>query len=89
MAIKRNGTLFLRCFRMRKSCCPRIAISQAGIAAQTLTLMQGFERKIKECNAILHSQCEYLPDELCTDLTQAQKLQACTLTTSPSPSYRV
>ena len=33
---------------MRKSCFHGIAISQAGIAAQTLTLMQGFEEKKKK-----------------------------------------
>ena len=45
--------LILRRFHMRKSCCSVIATSQAAIAAQTLTLMQGFEET--ECNPILHS----------------------------------
>ena len=32
-------------FCKRKSCCNAIAIPQAGIAAPTLTVMQGFEAK--------------------------------------------
>ena len=35
----------VRRFRKRKSCCHVIAIPQAGIAAPTLTVMQGFEAK--------------------------------------------
>ena len=44
----------VRCFRKRKSCCHIIAISQASIAAPTLTAMQGFQGK-KECSVHLLS----------------------------------
>ena len=40
----------VRRFRKRKSCCHVIAIPQAGIAAPTLTVMQGFEAKKKYCS---------------------------------------
>ena len=40
-ALKRT----VRRFRKRKSCCHVIAIPQAGIAAPTLTVMQGFQAK--------------------------------------------
>ena len=33
-------------------------MSQAGIAAQTLTLMLCFETKKRECNANIYFQCE-------------------------------
>ena len=35
----------VRCFRKQKSFCHVIAIPQAGIAASTLTVIQGFEAK--------------------------------------------
>ena len=35
----------VRCFRKRKGCCHVIAIPHAGIAAPTLTVMQGFQAK--------------------------------------------
>ena len=37
------------CFLKRKSCCHVITIPQAGIAAPTLTVMQGFQAK-KDCS---------------------------------------
>ena len=39
----------VRRFCKRKTCCLVIAISQAGIAAPTLTVMQGFEAN-KDCS---------------------------------------
>ena len=44
-AMKRNGTSLCQ----RKSCCHIIAITQAGIAAPALTVMQGFQAK-KDCS---------------------------------------
>ena len=38
-------SVMVRRFRKQKSCCHVIAIPQAGIAAPTLTVMQGFEAK--------------------------------------------
>ena len=35
----------VQCFRKRKSCCYVIPIPQAGIAATTLAVMQGFQAK--------------------------------------------
>ena len=40
-----QSSVTVRRFRKRKSCCHVIAIPQAGIAAPTLTVMQGFEAK--------------------------------------------
>ena len=40
-----HSSVKVRRFRKQKSCCHVIAIPQAGIAAPTLTIMQGFEAK--------------------------------------------
>ena len=40
-----HSSVTVRRFRKRKRCCHVIAIPQAGIAAPTLTVMQGFEAK--------------------------------------------
>ena len=37
-----QSSVMIRCFRKQKSCSHVIAIPQAGIAAPTLTVMQGF-----------------------------------------------
>ena len=54
-----QSSVTVRRFRKRKSCSHVIAISQAGIAAPTLTAMQGFQGK-KECSAHLLSHFEVL-----------------------------
>ena len=40
-----HSSVMVRRFRKQRSCCHVIAIPQAGIAAPTLTVMQGFEAK--------------------------------------------
>ena len=50
----------VRRFHKRKSCCHVIAIPQAGISAPTLTVMQGFEAKEKDCSLhFLSLSCVY------------------------------
>ena len=53
----------VRRFCKRKSCCHVIAIPQAGIAAPTLTVMQGFHAKKRLPHALLpiSTYCVYTP----------------------------
>ena len=52
-----QSSVTVRCFRKQKSCCHVIAIPQAGIAAPTLIVAQGFQEK-KDCSAHLFSHFE-------------------------------
>ena len=44
-----QSSVTVRRFHKRKSCCHVIAIPRAGIATPTLTVMQGFQAKKKDC----------------------------------------
>ena len=58
-------------FRKRKSCCRVIAISPAGIAAQTLTQMQSFKQKkghIEQLHSHNHMYEELVVQNLCREL---------------------
>ena len=58
-----QSSVMVRRFLKRKSCCHIIAFPQAGIAAPTLIVMQGFEAK-KDCSVhfLSHSKyCVYTP----------------------------
>ena len=59
-----HSSVMVRRFRKRKSCCHKIAIPQAGIAAPTLTVMQGFaaKKKIAQCISFpIPAHCVYTP----------------------------
>ena len=82
-------------FHKRKSCCHVIAIPQAGIAAPTLTVMQGFQAKKKRLLGafpfpLLHTASVLRILPFCMFVTQARIKPGCNgwkanaLTTRPT-----